>query len=162
MPSEAPASEEDSSIDWMDILGWSLMAGGGVASGLLIDQGLKQDSDAMIASGEAIASSVFMWGVCEIVFRSTGRPHAMRGFRLGLSLGVGAATGIAVGLASKYAGFDFDLEGRQFKDDKVADFPTLFPYFGRPILQHMPTLPFIKLPQSPARDGKNPSSEFGP
>lgn len=108
--------EESSSVDWIDILGWCLVSGAVAGSVLLIQNGISQEDNLMIASGEGLATTSFVWGLSEIVFRSTGAEHDYRFERFAISLGLGIVTGVAIGLVSEYANpFEFDLDEHQFR-----------------------------------------------
>ena len=124
--------KESSSVDWIDILAWGLLSGAVAGSTLLIQKGLDREEDWMIASGEGLAVSSFVWGLTEIVFRVTGAEHDYRFERFAFSLGMGLVTGVTIGLVSEYANpFEFNLDEHQFR-------PSL------------------------STDQKNPTTDFGP
>ncbi len=156
--SASRAESQDTSVDWKDILGWSLTLGAGAASSALITLGYQNDDNAMAATGTALAASALVWGISDITFRSLGVPHEMRELRLGISMGTAALTGLATWLALEYNGFDFSLEGKTFSDD-----PTLFlPFVPFPYVQPISIIPSIKFPPGMMNSFKNPTSGYGP
>ncbi|GEM_PF-6211220 len=152
---------EESTVDWIDVTGWVLMIGGGVAGGFLIDKGLRSDNISLMATGEALASSTFVWGLSETIHRGMGAPHENRWIRLFASVGVGVGTGLAVNYGSMK--LDFKVEDHTFQDDKTV--ATFIPRRERPtILRYLPYInyPVIRIPQAPAPDSKNPTRSWGP
>lgn len=153
--SQKIVEDRDVSVDWIDILGWTLSVGGGVASGFLIEKGLREDSTPIVATGEALATSALMWGIFEAAFRGTGNPHEQRWLRFGVTLGVGVATGLAVNYGSMK--FDFNVDEHTYADDNTKA-PFIFWPVRPPVFQPMKP---ITLPSSFFK-GKHPTSEWGP
>ncbi len=143
-------------IDAWDILAWTLSLGAGVAAGFLIDKGLREDSTPYLATGEALATSSFMWGVFEASFRGSGIPHDKRWLRFGIAAGAGVVTGLAVNYGSMK--FDFDVAKHRYQDD-VNPFVAVFqnnPQLIKVIQLKIPNIKFFQATY------KNPTSEWGP
>lgn len=157
---ERKTPPSSSRVDWIDVTAWVLCVGGAVGSAFLLERGVAEDNQYLQATGGALATSVGLWTLMEILDRSSAHrdPHASRGLRLGVALAAGTAEWLVI----KYARVPVNDLSYPPINTGGAEAPpeekppiVVLTRIPRPIFPINPNL-------FPRKDTKFPVSEYGP